>query len=239
MADWNSLLLALRSFAHAMGESYDLAEMATQLSHSITEVLSVTGAGLSVASEEGTLRFITATDEQIVAIEEVQEETQDGPCVGAYRKNEPVSTSDLGTDERWPEYSKAAIDIGIHAVMGYPLAYNDRPIGSIDVYSAEKKEWSSEDTDLLGVLADIATAYLVRGSELAESRKLNKQLQGALESRILIEQAKGKLAGEYEITVGEAFEQLRSHARSHNIKLADLSDAVVNRGLRLPKHQTG
>ena len=89
--------------------------------------------------------------------------------------------------------------------------------------------------DLLGVLADMATAYLVRISELAEARRLSEQLQGALDTRILIEQAKGLLAGERGISVDEAFEELRNHARTNNTKLAELCDAVVNSGLRIPK----
>jgi GAF domain-containing protein len=235
MVDRDSLLQALRSFAHAMGGSYDLAEMSIQLSASITDVLSVAGAGVSVANGEGMLRFIAASSGQIVEIERSQEETQDGPCVDAYRKNEPVSVTDVETDDRWPEYSKTAAKLGIQAVVGYPLAYDGSAIGSIDVYSTERRIWSRDDMDTLGVLADMATAYLVRISELAEARRLSDQLQRALDSRILIEQAKGVLAGERGISVDEAFEGLRNHARNNNMKLAELCDAVVNSGLRIPK----
>jgi GAF domain-containing protein len=233
MADQNPLMKALRSFAHAMGGSYDLAEMATELSESITQVLSVTGAGVSVPDDAGNLRFVTATSEQITEIERVQEEDQNGPCVDAYRNNKPITVADVVADGRWPAYSETATSHGIHAVLGYPLTYNERSIGSINVYNSQPKEWNDDDLDLLGVLADMATAYLVRMSELAESKKLSGQLQHALDSRVLIEQAKGKLAGEHGISVDEAFELLRNHSRTNNIKLADLSDAVVNRGLTL------
>lgn len=234
MAGQNPLLQALRSFAHEMSGSYDLAETATELSESIAKVLAVTGAGVSVLDEAGNLRFIAASSEQITEIERVQEETQDGPCVEANRNNKAVMVADVGTDDRWPEYSKSAREHGFKSVLGYPLTYNDLPIGSIDVYNAESKDWDDDDLDVLEVLADMATAYLVRLSELVESKKLSGHLQHALDSRIVIEQAKGRLAERHGISVGEAFELLRSHSRSNNIKLADLSDAVVNRGLTLP-----
>ena len=235
MADQKSLLKSLKTFAHSMGGSYDISEMSYQLSDSIAEALPADGAGVSVASEDSRLLFITATDERIVEIEKVQEKTQDGPCVDAFRKNSPVGVSDVDTDPRWPEYSRAASNAGIRAVVGYPLAYDGRPIGSIDVYGLEPREWTDENLDVLGVFADMATAYLVRMSELTEARRLGEQLQSALDSRVLIEQAKGLLAGDLNIGVDRAFELLRAHARNHNMKLAELCDSIVNDGVRLPQ----
>ena len=232
MADQDTLLRALRAFAHAMAGSYDLTEMAYGVSDHITEALGAAGAGVSVADDEEALRFVTATSEDIVEIEREQERTQDGPCVHSYRTGEPVTVADVGSDSRWPEYSKTATELGVHAVIGFPLAVNGEPIGSIDVYNSAPREWSDSDLDVLGVFADMATAYLLRISELSEARDLAAQLQHALDSRILIEQAKGVLAGEVGITMGEAFRRLRSHARDHNLKLRAVSEAVLNEGLR-------
>jgi AmiR/NasT family two-component response regulator len=85
----------------------------------------------------------------------------------------------------------------------------------------------------------MATAYLVRTTELTQAQRLSEQLHHALDSRVLIEQAKGLLAGEHEITVDEAFERLRHHARLHNIRLATVCEAVVNQGLRISDQKSG
>lgn len=97
------------------------------------------------------------------------------------------------------------------------------------------ENWTDGDLDTIGVLADMATAYLVRASKLAEATQLAEQLQRALDTRLTIEQAKGILAGEHHITLDEAFDLLRHHSRHNNIKLADIANAVVNLGLRIPQ----
>lgn len=232
MADQDSLLQSLRSFADAMSGDYDLDEMATELCHSVTGVFGVSGAALSVASD-GDLRFTAASDARVVSIERIQEETQRGPCVDAWQDNQPLGVLDLEAEDRWPGFRRAATEIGFRSVAAHPLTYVDRPIGSVNVYSAEPREWTREDLESLGVLADMGTAYLVRLMELVEAGELTEQLQRALDDVVLIEQARGFLAGEHQITIEEASEMLRSHARKHDITLAELADALVNNGLRL------
>lgn len=87
---------------------------------------------------------------------------------------------------------------------------------------------------MIGVFADMATAYLLRASELFEARQLAGQLQAALDSRVVIEQAKGIIASEYGVSVDEAFEMLREHSRLTNVKLGEVCRAVVHMGLRIP-----
>jgi GAF domain-containing protein len=144
--------------------------------------------------------------------------------------------NDLSTISAWPDYERAAKELQLHAVVGYPLSHVERRLGAINVYSAERKEWSDDDLDVLGVFADMATAYMERTAELAETRELAKQLQGALDSRVLIEQAKGMLANEHHITVDEAFRRIRGHSQDHNLKLLTVCRLVVNDGLKIPEH---
>lgn len=233
MADQSLLLDALRSFAQAMGRSYEITEMCYELCDRSAEALSATGAGVSVAGEEGLLRFVTATSEEIRRLEEVQESTQEGPCVEAFVSRKPVVVPDIRDVEAWPAYKRLAAEFPHRAVVGYPLHHGNRALGAFNVYNAEVREWSEEDLDTLGVFADMATAYLVRTAELAEARQLAGQLQTALDSRVLIEQAKGMLAGERRISVDEAFDLLREHSRENNIRLVDVCQEVVNMGLRI------
>jgi GAF domain-containing protein len=233
MASQDLLLQALRSFAVAMGSSYDINEMAYQLSFQITEALGVVGAGVSIVDSEGHLRFVTATDERIVQIERAQEEAQQGPCVAAYLSQQPLAISNIQEVQDWVAYATTAERLNLQAVVGQPLGYDGERLGALNIYHDEPRDWDEEDLDIIGVFADMATAYFVRVTELAESRLLAKQLQEALDSRIVIEQAKGILAAESEIAVDEAFTRLRQHSQENNISLVEVCNAVVNLRLRI------
>jgi GAF domain-containing protein len=235
MASQDLLLQTLRSFAAVMGRSYEITEMSYELCFRLTDVLGATGAGVSVTDSDGDLKFVTATDEVMVQIEEAQEKSQQGPCVAAFTSQQPVAISNLAEADKWPAYTTVAQQLGLNAVVGYPLSNNGHRLGALNLYNAEPREWSEDDLDVIGVFADMATAYLVRVSELAESRQLADQLQSALDSRVIIEQAKGILSGDHRISVDEAFERLRQHSQNNNLKLVEVCNAVVNMGLRLPE----
>lgn len=235
MADHALLLQALRNFASVMGRSYDINAMSMQLGERVTEALGAFGAGVSVAGADGRLKFVTATSEKIVSIEEIQEKAQEGPCVVAFQSQQPVAVADIEQAVEWPEYRDTALELGLKAAVGYPLSYQDTRLGALNIYADERRQWSEDDLDVLGVFADMATAFLVRNAELAESRDLATQLEGALDSRVLIEQAKGVLANEYGITVDAAFDRLRRYSQDQNIKLTDVCEAVVEQGLRIPE----
>lgn len=235
MADHVLLLKALRDFASVMGRSYDLNAMSIELSERVTEALSAAGAGVSVVAADGRLKFVTATSEQIVGIEEIQEKTQVGPCVEAFQSQHPVAVTDIEQANQWPEYRAIALRLGLRAVVGFPVGNGDTKLGALNIYVDDKRQWSEDDLDVLGVFADMATAYLVRDAELAESRELAEQLQGALESRVTIEQAKGVLANEYGISVDAAFDRLRRYSQDNNAKLTDVCAAVVDEGLKIPR----
>jgi GAF domain-containing protein len=234
MSNQDLLLQALKSFAVAMGSSYDINEMAYELSFRVAEALGVAGAGVSIADAGGDLKFVTATDERIVKIEQAQEQAQEGPCVTAYLTQQPVAISEISDVQGWPAYATTAKQLNLQAVVGFPLSYDSKRLGAINIYNDQHRDWNEEDLDIIGVFANMATAYFVRVTELAESRQLAKQLQEALDSRVVIEQAKGILAAEYRITVDEAFHKLREHSQDNNIKLTDVCNAVVNMKLRFP-----
>jgi AmiR/NasT family two-component response regulator len=112
------------------------------------------------------------------------------------------------------------------------MRLDDEVLGAMNIYSAEPRLWTDDEIATAQVLADMATSYLVNASELEKSRRTSEQLQEALQSRVVIEQAKGILSAERRISMDEAFETLRRHARNHNANLRAVADAVVNLGLR-------
>ena len=226
------LLSVLIRFSRTLAGRYDVSDVLYELSDAVAQVLDAAGAGVSLGDDQGRLCFVTATDEAITQLESLQQDSEQGPCHIAYATNEAVLVRDLTKSNDWPLLADAASRAGLVSVAGIPMTFDGRAVGSLNIYDDHVREWTDRDTAAARVLADIATGYLVHASELDQARRLNEQLEAALESRMIIEQAKGVLAGERNITVDQAFTILRKHARSRNAPIHAIAKAVVELGLR-------
>jgi GAF domain-containing protein len=191
-------------------------------------VLDTDGAGVSIANAENQLEFITATDRTLTDLEVTQQQHQAGPCVEAFRRGEPIVLTNIAEQARWDAYRDAAAASNYAAVIGAPLKVGGHRIGSLNIYNRQPRDWTADDVDAATAFAEIATAYTVRAGQLAEAVDVAGQLQHALDSRIIIEQAKGVLSHAHSISVGAAFELLRSYSRSHNQPIRDIAHAVVH-----------
>ena len=231
MAEPLSLHDVLRRFAHTMAQPYDVTDALYELCDHIVDVLGATGAGVSIADDDGQLRFVTATNSTVVELEQAQERHQEGPCFTAFDTRTVSVVDDLEDRDDWAPYRAVAKRLGIHAVLGVPMNLGNNRVGALNIYNAAARDWTEEDSEIASVLADIATAYFIKANHLRESRQMADQLQKALEGRIIIEQAKGKLAGERSITMDQAFAVLRRHARANQAKLSAVARAVVELGL--------
>ncbi len=231
MTDRSELLDALTRFAHSMAVDYDVGDVLYRLTDEVTAVLAVAGAGISVADPDGRLRYAAASDDVVIELERVQERTQVGPCATAFRTQEPVLVTDVATRVDWPDYRDVAIAQGACSVMGIPLGLGGERFGAVNIYDHDPREWTQEELVSARVLGDMAAGYLLRAS-LEESRRLADQLQEALSTRIVIEQAKGLVAGALGIDVDRAFTVLRDHARANNATLRVVAQAVVEDGFR-------
>jgi GAF domain-containing protein len=227
VVDTQELLGLLRRFASTMSNSFEVNHMLDELGELAVTILDADGAGVSVVGDDGKLRFVTATDRSLVELEMVQETEQEGPCVEAFRRNEPVLVSNIAAEPRWERYRQAARHSNFNAVVGMPLVVADHRLGSLNLYQRQTRNWSDDDVQAVRTLADIATAYIVRAGELAEARTVADQLQRALDSRVVIEQAKGIISNRHRISVGEAFDVLRNHARRQRLPLRDVATRVV------------
>jgi GAF domain-containing protein len=232
MASPSSLLQVLTRFARTLADGYDVAEVLYDLSDSVVSVLGAKGAGVSLAGADGRLAFVTATSDVIAQVERVQQDSQAGPCHVAFMTNELVVVEDISTHDEWPTLRDAALGSGLSSVLGVPLRVQARSIGSLNVYDIGSRVWSPDELAAATVLADIAASYVAHASELDTAKRINEQLQTALDSRVLIEQAKGILAGERKISVDDALDILRNHARSNQASLRAIAEAVVNLGMR-------
>lgn len=134
--------------------------------------------------------------------------------------------------QRWPRFAAEAGRQGVHGVLGLPLRVRDQSLGAMNVYSGEPRPWQDTEIRVARILTDMAAGYVANASELQESQRTSQQLREALDSRIVIEQAKGMICVDQQCTLDEAFGILRAHSRQHNVSLRAVAQAVVQLGLR-------
>ena len=189
--------------------------------------LEIDGAGVTVRMPSGATQYITATDPVTMQVERKQDELRQGACVDAIESAEIVAVSDLTTESRWPEYRPFVLEAGFHAIAGVPISYDGERIGAINLYANASRAWTTDEFAAARLLSDLAAGYLINRELLRSSQTLAAQLQHALDSRVVIEQAKGIVAGRHGMDPDAAFEVLRAYARSNRKKLHDVATNVV------------
>lgn len=236
MYDHQLFLRTLSGFAGQLLSPYDVDETLHQLAEQATEILGVLGGGVSLMDGDE-LRFATAVPESVAPLEYAQEAAQQGPCVHACRTGQIVAIGDLSevTDltRDWVTYRATAAELGIGAVAGIPMRLNDQTVGALNLYATGARPWPTEDLAAVHVLADMCTGLLINASQARQQQQLTEQLQQALESRLVIEQAKGIIAQSREEGIDQAFDRIRRHARNRNATLRSVANAIVHLGLRV------
>ena len=231
--DEELLTSVLSEFAHTLASRFEVSEVLYRLVEHVIQILGVDGAGVSVVDEDSKLRPVTVPNELTRELESVEEAHQQGPCIDAFHQGAVVVVDQLRDQaHQWPDWCRVALDLGVHAVVGIPLRVHDESLGAMNIYSLKAREWRKGEIRVARVLCDMAASYVANASALDQAQRTAEQLQEALESRIIIEQAKGVLAAEQRITVEEAFVVLRHHSRSHGVSLRAVAHAVVTLGLR-------
>jgi len=237
MYDQPLFLATLSRFAVVLPVRYDLEAALSELAESVTAVLGLSGSGVTMA-EDGRLRLVTAVSQASGELERSQQEQQSGPCRDAYETGEVVRVTDVREEStRWPEFSAIATRLAVAGVAGIPMRLDDKIIGALNLYSPEPRQWSDVDIAVAGVLADVATSYVVNASKLRQQQQLSEQLQEALESRVVIEQAKGITAYKNAVTIDQAYQLMRRHARNRHTSLRLVAEAIVGVGLRSERRQ--
>jgi GAF domain-containing protein len=192
-------------------------------------IFNVDGAGLMLADAEHHLRNVAVSDDRLRHLEELQVRHQEGPCIAAFDDKELVGAEDLTEDTRWPCFSEAAVGRGVRAVLASPLPYNQDAVGVVAVLSEKRHPWSAEGELALLAFTDLAALLIASMMQGQEQSELAAQLQIALNSRAVIEQAKGVLIGQQGLSARAAYEQLRAQARAERRKLLAISAEVVRK----------
>jgi GAF domain-containing protein len=228
MVDHVRLLQVLVDFARTIVGMYDLDDVLATLSSDVANLLAVDGAGFMLEDADGVLRFVAASDDYIGEVERLQVHTGEGPCVDAYTTGRQVLVDDLDQTTRFPAFAAAAHRAGMRGVYSFPLRVGDIRLGALNLYCTTPGDLNEQEARVAQLVGDLATSYLLSADATERATKLATQLEHALHSRVVIEQAKGKLSLAWDTDVSEAFERMRTYARSHNRRLRDVATEVLD-----------
>jgi transcriptional regulator with GAF, ATPase, and Fis domain len=226
------LAATLVELADTLITDFDVVDFLSMLAERIVELLDATEVGLVLADAQGHLRVMASSTERMRLLDLFEVQTDEGPCADCYRSGRAIVNVDLdGAMARWPVFAPMARAAGFRAVHALPLRLRDEVIGAANIFHAEMATINERDTHLAQALADVATIGLLHERALRHATDLSAQLQRALNSRVSIEQAKGAVAERAGVDMDTAFAWLRTYARSHRLRLADVSVAIVERAL--------
>ena len=214
--------------ADTMVDDFDVIDFLHLLTDRSVALLSASAAGVMLADPRGQLRVAAATSDAAGLIELFQVQNDQGPCLDCFRTGQPVTAADLaGPGQRWPRFAAAATRAGFGGVDALPMRLRDQVIGALNLFRAAAGPFDPAELRVGQALADVATIGLLHERNVRRSETVAEQLQGALNSRVVIEQAKGKLAERRSIEMDQAFILLRDYARNSNQRLTDVARNFV------------
>jgi GAF domain-containing protein len=232
MARESLLIATLVELADNLVDDFDVIDVLTLLSLRCVDAIDVDAAGVMLASPGGELQFIASSNESMRVLELLQIQADEGPCVDCFKSGKAIINHELvDPDQCWPNFAPRAIALGFHSVHCLPMRLRGRTIGALNFFRKEVGMLDDEDVVLAQGLADIATIAILQHRTSLDAKTLNAQLSIALDSRIVIEQAKGKVAQATGTGMDEAFNRLRAHARNHNMGLTTVATLVVESSL--------
>ncbi len=212
-----------------MVAGFDVIDFLHVLTDRSVQLLGASAAGLLLADPRGELRVVAASSEAARLLELFQLQNDQGPCLDCFRAGRPVEAADLAAAAtRWPRFVPAAQQAGFAAVQALPMRLREQVIGALNLFRAAPGAFPPADIRVGQALADVATIGLLHERGMRHSDTLNEQLQTALNSRGIIEQAKGKLAERLGLDMDQAFNLLRDQARACNRRLSDLAQEFID-----------
>ncbi len=219
----------LVELSNTMADHFDVFELLHRLVERSLELMECTEVGLLLANVDGDLQVMASSSECSETLNLLQSRNQEGPCFDCYHGSTPVFSGNLrAARERWPIFAPAAVQNGINSVHAIPMRVHGRTIGALNLFRNSIGLLAARDVLLGQGMADIAAVTLVQERAMRESRGVVQQLQSALNSRVVIEQAKGVLAERLKVSVDVAFANIRDYARAHNSRLVDVAREVID-----------
>ncbi|ROR66217.1 GAF and ANTAR domain-containing protein [Agrococcus jenensis] len=233
---------ALATLAETLTSDYDVVQLLHTVVNECIELVDAQAAGLLLKNGHGDLELVASTSEAASFVEVMQLNGDAGPCVECARTGEQITVSDVeATSDDWVDFREASLAEGFHSSLGVPLRVHSEVIGAMGLYRTSTGDLSPADVAVAQALANLATVGILQERALRERGIIAEQLQRALDSRVLIEQAKGVLAASIDVDMEEAFRVLREHARTKNLNLHEVARGVVDRSMDIPgiAHRAG
>ncbi len=218
--------------ADTLVADYDVVEILTLLADRCVEALEVDAAGLMLVAPDGDLRVMASSSEAMRLLELFELQSEEGPCLECYRTGAAVVNQDLATvDGRWPRFAAEAIEAGFLSVHALPMRLRGTTIGALNLFNTQPGALEEADVEIAQALADVATIAILQHRAASESQVVNDQLNSALNTRVVIEQAKGMVAERESLDMEASFARLRLHARNNNLRLAEVAETVISGAL--------
>ena len=215
--------------ADTLVDDYDVIDFMHTLAARCVELLDVSAAGIMLADTRGQLRHAACSSEQMRLVEFFELQIEEGPCFDAYRLQAPVlSGSPEDAEARWPRFAPQARASGFITMSAVPMRLRAQVIGALNLFSTHPGTLNDDDIGVAQAMADIATIGILQERVIRDRDAYSSQLEYALESRVVIEQAKGIVAERSQVSVDKAFELIRSFTRSHNRRLSDTARQIID-----------
>jgi transcriptional regulator with GAF, ATPase, and Fis domain len=215
--------------ADTLVDEFDLIEFLQRLATHTSELFDARAAGLLLADHRGRLQLMAASDERSEMLELFQVQAREGPCQDCFTQGTAVLNADLTrAGDRWPTFAPRAVAAGYRSVHAFPLRLRNETLGALNLFGTDSGRMDATDMRIVQALADVATIGMLQQRAVQRGDDLTDQLQGALNTRIVIEQAKGMVAQTHAITPDQAFEMLRTYCRRNNLKLTDVANRVIS-----------
>jgi len=215
--------------ADTLVAEFDLIEFLQLVTARTAEIVSSDAAGLLLADNTNTLQFMAASDENTELLELFQVQHAQGPCLDCFNAGEAVVNAELTeASDRWPVFAPRAVEAGFRSVHAIPLRLRSATIGALNLFDTSPGRLRDDDVHLVQALADVATIGLLQERTIRRAEVLSEQLQTALNSRIVVEQAKGAVAQFHNVDVDRAFELMRGYARSKQRRISELAQSLLD-----------
>ncbi|CAM3660431.1 GAF and ANTAR domain-containing protein [Nocardioides zeicaulis] len=226
-----ALAQSLRRLATSREDNGSVVSVLENVVQACVDLFGIGGAGLMIADEQDLLRYVAASDGPGRVLEETEASAGEGPCTESYVTSRVVTSSDVTAEhDRWPILAKTMADLPVRAVLGVPVRLGGVPVGTLDVYCEDEHEWDDSEVAALTRYAEVIATTLTAALQAHTAGELARQLQYALDYRVVIERAVGYLMARQQLDAVAAFNALRGAARSRRSKIGLVAEHVLDTG---------
>ncbi len=231
MAREAMLARAFVRLADTLVSDFDIVEFLHGLSTDSVEILGAAAAGVMLTDGRGRLRLVASSEERMRLLELFELQGAEGPCLDAFSSGRSLQASAADSRIRWPVFAAHAAEVGFQRMCAVPLRVRTDTIGALNVFRSSDEPFTGDEMEIAQAMGELAGIALIQERALREHSLLTKQLQAALNSRVIIEQAKGMLSEYLNVTISDAFDLLRKYTREHNRKLSEVASDIVDRAI--------